>query len=143
MPSAIRCGLLTRLRRSWQAEGWEKVPGDYPYSSYGHYALGKADALLTPHPIYIGLHANPAARQQAYRSLFHDTLSETLLTRLRDNTNACTVIGNARFKEQIATMLGRAAPTGKRGRPKKSAWKIGKSVRPLYDDLYGQTDPSS
>ena len=50
-----------------------------------------------------------------------DTLSEALLTRLRENTNACTVIGNDRFKEQIATMLGRAVPTGKRDRPKKLA----------------------
>ena len=38
------------------------------------------------------------------------------------NTTACTIIGNARFKEQIAAMLGRAVPTGKRGRPKKPAW---------------------
>ena len=58
---------------------------------------------------------------KAYRALYSDTLSEALLTRLRENTNACTVIGNNRFKEQIATMLGRAVPTGKRGRPKKLA----------------------
>lgn len=101
--------------------GMVAAPGEYPYSSYGHHALGKKDPLLTSHANYIGLHADRSARLKAYRALFSDTLSEALLTRLRENTNACTVIGNDRFKEQIATMLGRAVPTGKRGRPKKPA----------------------
>jgi putative transposase len=70
--------------------------------------------------LYTGLDPDPATRQKAYRTLFCDTLSDAQLTRLRDNTNACTIIGNDRFKDQIATMLGRAVPTGKRGRPKKS-----------------------
>jgi putative transposase len=96
------------------------APGDYPYSSYRHHAMGNADPLLIPHPLYIGLNTDPATRQKAYRTLFCDTLSDAQLTRLRDNTNACTIIGNDRFKDQIATMLGRAVPTGKRGRPKKS-----------------------
>ena len=90
-------------------------------ASYGHHALGKKDPQLTSHANYIGLHADRSARLKAYRALFSDTLSEALLTRLRENTNACTVIGNDRFKEQIATMLGRAVPTGTRGRPKKPA----------------------
>lgn len=101
--------------------GMVAAPGDYPYSSYGHYALGRKDPLLTLHPVYLGLHADRSARRKAYRALFSDTLSEALLTRLRKNTNACTVIGNARFKKQIAAMLGREVPTGKRGRPKKHA----------------------
>ncbi len=100
--------------------GMVAAPGEYPHSSYAHHALGKADSLLTNHPLYIRLHNELSLRQQAYRGLFCDTLSEELLTRLRENTNACTVIGNGRFKKQIATMLGRALPTGKRGRPKKT-----------------------
>ena len=44
-----------------------------------------------------------------------------LLARMRNNTNACIIIGNHRFKKQIATMLGREVPTGKRGRPKKQS----------------------
>ena len=101
--------------------GMVAAPGDYPWSSYRHHALGKPDPLLTSHARYLALHAAPSARQQAYRSLFRDTLSEELLTQFRQNTNACTVIGNDRFKAQIATMLGRALPTGKRGRPRKHA----------------------
>jgi putative transposase len=99
--------------------GMVAAPGDYPYSSYRYHALGSSDPLLTPHERYLTLDTTDTGRRQAYRSLFRDTLSEELLTRLRQNTNACTVIGNDRFKTQIAAMLGRAVPTGKRGRPKK------------------------
>lgn len=101
--------------------GLVRAPGQYPYSSYRHHALGKPEPLLTSHALYNGLNTEPPSRQKAYRSLFGDSLSEEQLTRMRENTNACTVIGDARFKAQIATMLGRALPTGKRGRPKKPA----------------------
>jgi putative transposase len=101
--------------------GMVAAPGEYPYSSYCHPALGEEDPLLSSHANYVRLDADPAARCQAYRTLFSDTLSEALLTLLRKNTNACTVIGNGRFKKRIATMLGRPLPTGKRGRPKKHA----------------------
>lgn len=99
--------------------GIVSAPGEYPYSSYSHHALGKQNPLLRSHAIYLGLHQDPPARQRAYRALFRDILSEELLSRLRDNTNSCTVIGNDRFKDQIAAMLGRAVSSGKRGRPKR------------------------
>jgi putative transposase len=99
--------------------GMVTAPGHYPYSSYAHHALGKADPLLTPHALFFSLGASPAVRQRAYRRLFRDTLSNEFLTQLRRNTNACTVIGNDLFRKQIAKMLGREVPTGKRGRPRK------------------------
>lgn len=88
--------------------------------TYACHALGMDDPLVTPHADYLQLHADKAARLEAYRALFSEELSEELLTRLRTNTNACAVVGNRRFREQVAAMLGREAPTGKRGRPKKS-----------------------
>jgi putative transposase len=96
------------------------APGEYPYSSYACHALGKDDPLLTPHDVYLNLSADRDARRRAYRALFSDELSEELLKRLRESTNACTVIGNKRFREQLASMLGREVPTGKRGRPKRN-----------------------
>ena len=94
------------------------APGDYPYSSYVHHATGFADALITAHACYLDLAVDSSTRQQAYRMLFHGVIDEELLARIRMNTNACGVIGDNRFKEQIEAMLGRAVPTGKRGRPK-------------------------
>lgn len=105
--------------------GMVEAPGDYRYSSYRHHALGIEDPLLTPHSVYLALHAQPSARRYAYRNLFRDTLSEELLVQVRHCTNACGVIGSDQFREQIAAMLGRAVPTGKRGRPRKSPQKIG------------------
>lgn len=100
--------------------GVVSAPAEYPYSSYSHHALGKEDLLLSPHANYLELHTDRSARVEAYRALFSDTLSEELLTRFRKNTNACTVIGNDQFKEQIAAMLGRAVATTRRGRPKRN-----------------------
>lgn len=100
--------------------GMVKGPGEYRYSSYAHNALGKPDSLLTPHPLYLSLHSNPQQRQRAYRHLFRDTLSDDLLTQVRDTTNACLVLGNDHFRDQIEIMLGRSVRHGKRGRPRKS-----------------------
>lgn len=94
------------------------APGDYPYSSYAYHAFGNDDALITAHAGYLDLADARSARQHAYRKLFRDLIDEELLTRIRANTNACGVIGDSRFKEQIEAMLGRTMPTGKRGRPR-------------------------
>jgi len=99
--------------------GMVPAPGEYPYSSYSHHALGLEDPLITPHACYLDLHADRSLRQQAYRALFRDTLSESLLTRIRKDTNSCSVIGDDRFRSQVEVMLGRAVPTGNRGRPRK------------------------
>lgn len=81
-------------------------PGDYAYSSFTHHACN-----LEPG-------ADPSARQKAYSKLFRDQIDDRLQTRIRTQTNACEVIADSRFKEQIEVMLGRAVPTGRRGRPR-------------------------
>jgi putative transposase len=108
--------------------GIATTPGAYRYSSYGHHALGIDDPLLSPHSCYESLHVDAVARRQAYRALFQDALTDEMLTKIRWRTNACSVIGDHRFKDQIEAMLDRTVPTGNRGRPPKSAKK---SVRPL------------
>jgi len=95
------------------------APGEYRYSSYAHHAIGTDDPLVTSHACYLDLHIEPSARRQAYRALFNDTLTKELLAKIRKNTNAGSIIGDNRFRRQIETMLNRAVPTGKRGRPKK------------------------
>lgn len=94
-------------------------PGDYPYSSYAYHAAGVHDVLITAHPCYVSLAHDRASRQEAYRALFQDVIDEKLLTKIRKTTNACGVIGDGRFKDQIEAMLGRRVPTGRRGRPAK------------------------
>jgi len=45
-------------------------PGQYRWSSFRANALGRADALLTPHAHYCALGRSTASRQAAYRALF-------------------------------------------------------------------------
>lgn len=100
--------------------GMVAAPGDYPYSSYRYHAWGMKNPLISPHAVYLALHAEPAQRRRAYRRLFHDRLEPELLMKLRHETNVCGVIGSDSFRSQIAAELGRALPTGKRGRPRKA-----------------------
>jgi putative transposase len=99
--------------------GMVKYPIMYPFSSYAHNALGKPDLLIKPHPVYLQLAADAGCRRLAYRALFRETLTEGALSDIRDTTNACLVLGNDRFKDQIEAMLGRSVRPGKRGRPRK------------------------
>ncbi len=48
-------------------------PGAYPWSSYRANALGKDDALITPHPHYYSLGRSPQERRAAYAALFART----------------------------------------------------------------------
>jgi len=68
--------LLTCLRyielNPVRARGLADRPGDYPWSSYQHNALGKPDPLLTPHLQYQRLGATAGERRGAYRQLFRE-----------------------------------------------------------------------
>lgn len=100
--------------------GLVAAPGDYPYSSFAHNAGGNCDSLLTPHKIYESLASTLEERRAAYRRLFVDSIAPEMLSTIRDTTNACLVLGNDRFKDQVEAMLGRSVRPGKDGRPRKS-----------------------
>lgn len=99
--------------------GIVRIPGRYPYSSYHHNAVGKPDALLTAHSVYHSLANTRKGRLAAYRSMFADEISPDLLKTVRDTLNACQILGNDKFKDQIEAMLGRSVRPGKAGRPPK------------------------
>jgi putative transposase len=100
--------------------GLVSAPGDYPYSSFAHNAHGITDRLLTPHKIYESLARKVEERHTAYRRLFRDCVTPDLLSTIRETTNACLVMGNDRFKDQIEAILGRSVRPGKSGRPFKN-----------------------
>ena len=50
--------------------GLVATPGEYPWSSFRANALGKDDALVTPHSHYCSLGRTAVSRQEAYRGLF-------------------------------------------------------------------------
>lgn len=47
-------------------------PKDNEWSSYGYYAYGKEDPLITPAPSYLALGDTPQQRQEAYREMVED-----------------------------------------------------------------------
>jgi putative transposase len=96
-------------------------PRDYLFSSYRANAEGDADSLLTPHPEYLRLGRAEHDRRHAYRQLFKAHLDPARIADIRHATNGNYVLGNERFKEDIARMLKRRVTPGKGGRPAKAA----------------------
>lgn len=99
--------------------GMVSDPGDYPWSSYRANALGLANAILSPHPLYLALAVEDAARREVYRGLFRTALDDTPLADLRMALNQDQPIGNSRFYAQIKAMTGQRRELRKRGRPRK------------------------
>lgn len=99
--------------------GLVSKPDDYPYSSFACNANGRDNPLLTAHAVYRSLAEEPNQRQAVYRNFFNDSIAPETLTTIRNTSNACLVLGNERFKDQIETMLGRSVRPGRCGRPKK------------------------
>ncbi len=82
-------------------------PDLYPWSSHRCNAYGKADQLVTPHPVFASLGADEFSRGLAYRALFADTLGDETLAQLRDATNYNFAFGSVGFSEAMAKAMGR------------------------------------
>ena len=94
-------------------------PADYYWSSYQTNGLGRTSAICTPHPIYLSLGVNTAARLQAYRELFKAQIDDDVPL-IRVATNKGLAIGNDRFKKEVELLSGRRVTEKKRG-PKPRA----------------------
>lgn len=94
-------------------------PALYRWSSYRANGLGQADALLTPHDLYLALDGNSANRQAVYRSLFRSELDHEALADIRLALNQGQPLGKGRFLDQVENMLGRRCEVRPRGRPSK------------------------
>ena len=99
--------------------GMVRDPDQYPYSSYRRNAIGESDELVATHDVYEELGKTEAQRCAAYRALFANEFPADLLKEIRDTTNACQILGNDKFKDQIEAMLGRSVRPGRAGRPIK------------------------
>ncbi len=96
------------------------TPGDYPWSSYRHNAIGDVNPILTAHAEYLALGSRDTDRWAAYRELFAAHLDQAKLTELRGCLQTGTPVCNDRFREQIEKTLGCKVGFSRRGRPKKS-----------------------
>jgi len=108
--------------------GLVEHPGDYHWSSYGCNGQGETSDLLNHHPVYLGLGRTGEERQAAYRELFRHELEPGIVDRIRQASNGNFALGNPRFTEEIAAMLGRRVIPGKAGRPCKKSAADGKNT---------------
>lgn len=96
-------------------------PAHYPWTSYRANALGKADPLLTPHPVFLALGLDDKDRQTAYRALFRAHLSQAAINDIRVALNQGQPLGDNQFYKKIESMVGVRREAKPRGRPRKSA----------------------
>ena len=101
--------------------GMVEHPGEYRWSSYHANAQGEKDDLLNQHSLYMSLGRTKKERLAAYRELFRYELDPGIIDEIRHATNGNYALGNERFKEEIAQVLGRRVTPGKSGRPRKNA----------------------
>ena len=95
-------------------------PGEYRWSSFSVNGQGMHNPLISPHPEYSALAWSNDERCRRYRALFKRHMEAALLDEIRNATNGNYVLGNERFKREIAVMLQRRVVPHKAGRPAKS-----------------------
>lgn len=95
-------------------------PAHYRWTSYHANGLGKADALVSPHPLYLALAGAEAERLTTYRALFRTELDQAAIDDLRLALNQNQPMGNSRFLARIERMTGERRQARPRGRPKAS-----------------------
>ena len=59
-------------------------PADYHWSSHRHHAIGETDSVVATHSFYLDLADTAARRQQRYRALFREDLTEDELDTIRE-----------------------------------------------------------
>jgi putative transposase len=93
-------------------------PVHYRWTSYRANALGQRNTLLTPHPIYEALGADPEARRAVYRSLLHADHDGHAIDDIRLASTQSQPLGNARFYAMIERLTGVQREAKPRGRPR-------------------------
>jgi len=90
-------------------------PLAHPWSSHRANMGLVADDLVTPHPTFEGLSADPALRPQAYAALFATPLDEALLAHLRDCLHHGWAFGDEAGCAELGRETGQPTRRRKRG----------------------------
>lgn len=102
--TVMRYGDLNPVRA-----GLCRTAGDWPASSYRHYAFGEPDDLITDAVEYLALGETPARRRVAYRNLFAANWLADLLVRRKDFTLS-PFIGNPEWTGPRLVAAGLSPP---------------------------------
>ena len=99
-------------------------PGDYPWSSFHHHALGADDPLLSDHEEYLRFGDNTDSRLDAYARFVRAAIPADLLDEIRCALNKSRALGGEAFVAAIERRLGRCARPRKPGRPARGCRKV-------------------
>ena len=97
--------------------GMVRDPGDYLWSSHGHYAGLRSDKMLTPHPLFWALGNTPFSREAAYAELVHAGTSLEQQQALTRSTLNGWALGSDRFIKELQTHTDRRPVQNSPGRP--------------------------
>lgn len=91
----------------------------YRWSSYRCNALGEADDLVAPHPLFRELGETAEQRQDRYRAFVAQGLSTDEYEAIRAHLGQGRALGSADFQSWVESVTGQRAGLMGRGRPRK------------------------
>lgn len=92
--------------------------GDYPWSSFRHYAGRDVNRLLSPHPLVWALGNTPFEREAAYADLVRVGISAVQQQVLTDAALSGWALGEQDFVEHLQTKTTRRVARASPGRPR-------------------------
>lgn len=91
--------------------------GDYPWSSFGHYAGLRTDRLVTPHPLFWTLGNTPFAREVAYAEMVRAGLTSLQQDALTRSALSGWALGEPEFVADLQKRTARRIRKMQAGRP--------------------------
>jgi putative transposase len=98
-------------------------PAAYRWSSCAAHLDGRRHALLAPHPAWLALHGDPAARASAWRRLLDASIPDQDLVEIRQHLQQQRAWGRDDFRAMVKTRTQRFAGVRPAHRPAKSRGK--------------------
>ena len=98
-------------------------PGDYAWSSHGHYIGRRHDRLVTPHALYWELGNTPFAREAAYAELVRSGISAEQQRALTDSALRGWALGEADYIAELQKRTARRVARTQAGRPRLAPGK--------------------
>ena len=91
--------------------------GDFPWSSYGHYAGLRTDKLITPQPLYWSLGNTPFGREAAYAEMVRTGVEAGQAAALTESALGGWVLGSTEFVAHLQKYTTRRVIKVMAGRP--------------------------
>jgi len=96
------------------------APEHHAWSSVHANLCLRADPVVTPHPSFLAIGAEPQSRALAYQAWLHEGVDDQQLNAIRAHIAQERALGNPRFQAMVEKTLNRPVTVRPRGRPSRS-----------------------